>query len=39
MVKRKAEVVPTLNPALSIEDLRGIGGIAPCILNAGTGWR
>jgi hypothetical protein len=33
MVKCNGEVVPTFNQALRIEDIRGTGGRAPCILN------
>ena len=37
MVKRNS--VLTLNSARRIEDIRGTGGTAPCILNPGTGRR
>jgi len=32
-------VYPVLNEAPHHEDIRGSGGIAPCIFNLGNGWR
>jgi len=32
-VKGKGEVVRVINEAPSLEDLRGNGGTAPCVLN------